>query len=428
MNPPKGSDPRSIDARRPRSPGKLRTVKRQPPQPTAIIVCVGPLLAALFGCSGLPLFGSVARPATDAVPTRPGAAAWSPDGKRVAHISGESLVVRDVATGHTTEVGGVVPRYLDWAPGHDLLVVDASVGDRRVIRFDPPNGGIETLDPAPQSPVAVRWLVPDQSVMVVSASGRAMSIGIVAEATLSRVDARGSSTLLQWSLVLPTRRQSVDFTTGWSYAGPRPVTETWLVPELHAPPRFEPYLRFIEVDPANGDTVERFRTHGRHRYTAAASWSSDGTRLALTDAVGRLAIFDAASGRLTTPDRSADSAAPPGHYPSWSPRGDLVHLGGCLLDPNGELVRCLRSDAPEAIGVWSPDGAQIALLHAGELVVHAGPAPAGPAPADLIRDDSLSTLRDKLRLLVELHLDGLIEDEDYRARRRRLIETSEPWR
>ena len=119
--------------------------------PLAHAMCCGLLLFALTGCSGARQTSNdrLARPDVEAVPRRPGAVAWSPDGAKLAYIDTSSLVILDLQSGRAAKVPDVAPTFIDWAPARALVVVDGSSDSARVARLDPETGRLEGVAAAP---------------------------------------------------------------------------------------------------------------------------------------------------------------------------------------------------------------------------------------------------------------------------------------
>ncbi len=338
------------------------------------------------------------------VPSRPGAAAWSPDGARLAAIRELTLVLVDLRTNKPQILPVPHPLFVSWAPGTDLLVITAD--DHRLLRVNPDTGASTIVD-LPGNPVGAQWLVADTTMFVVTAASRTMSIGTPAEAHLLTIGPGPPKEIFRWDHMLPTRNPDIDFTTGWVHAGPNPLDDTLLVPEFHDPPQFPPFLLFRVIDPHTGDVEDLFRLETQ-RLTAAASWSPDGLRLALADHEGNLLLWNEGDEEATAPVGSPAG----GFFPTWSPTQNILHFGGHLLKSDGTLHRRLADD-PKAIGFWSPDGTHLALVSKGDLTIVSG-----IEGASLAEDPSET--RNKIRTLAGLLHEDLISEDDYRVRRNRL--------
>jgi hypothetical protein len=338
------------------------------------------------------------------VASRPGAAAWSPDGARLAVIQEQTLVLVDVRTTKHHVLPIPHPSFVSWAPGTEMLVI--ATEDHRLLRVNPDTGASTTVD-LPGTPAGAQWLVADTTMLVVTAQSRTMSIGTPAEAHMLTIEPGPPKEVFRWDSMLPTRNPDIDFTTGWVHARPNPLDDTLIVPEFHKPPQFPAYLLFRAVDPYTGDVEDLFRLETK-RFTGAGDWSPDGRRLALADDDGNLLMWSQGQTEATT---TAEST-PSGIYPSWNPKFDLLYLGGHILKGDGNLHRRLVDDS-QAIGFWSPDGTRLALVSQGALTI------VSDIDGALLTGNPSNT-RTKIRTLARLLHEDLISEEDYRARRNRL--------
>ena len=359
-------------------------------------------LAMILLCAGISSAGEA--PLLTDVPNRPGAAAWSPDGARLAVVQEQNLVLVDVQTNNSHVLPIPRPLFISWAPGTEILVITAD--DHRLLRVNPDTGSSTTVN-LPGTPVGARWLVADTTMLVVTARSRTMSIGTPAEAHILTIGPHPPKDIFRWDSMLPTRNPNIDFTTGWVHGRPNPRDDSLLIPEFHKPPQFPPYLLFRTVDPHTGDVEGLFRLETK-KLTGAAAWSPDGRRLALADDEGHLLLWNEGDEDPAAPAKPVSS----GIYPSWNPKFDLLHLGGHILKGDGTLYRRLVDDS-KAIGFWSPDGAGLALISKGTLTIVSDIDGASLT-------ENPSETRDKIRTLAGLLHEGLISDEDYRSRRNRL--------
>lgn len=126
-------------------------------------------------------------------------------------------------------------------------------------------------------------------------------------------------------------------------------------------------------------------------YYGGASWSHDGSRLALDMSLYGIYIWEVGSGLTAFRDGSDG-----GLYmsPQWSPDGNYIlyksseldrpsEYGGVVLDPFiDSLDRTVHRQLPlDTSGMhWSPDGQLIALARSGEIYVE---SPAGGNPRNL---------------------------------------------
>ncbi|MBI5142978.1 MAG: hypothetical protein HZA20_12450 [Nitrospirae bacterium] len=372
------------------------------------------------GCAGVQHRGGVPAPLVAGVSARPGAVAWSPDGERLAVIKGGDLVVLDAASGRSSTIGDVDPVFVDWSPGDDLLVVGNDGGKRLLFTMSADlsrRATLKTID----RPDAAMWIsspeLPESigtsgSYAVLSAAADESRIGTFVTYRLEYAEEPGNGRIiLAHRAYSPERKVPADYLVGWTHNPVRPVHETLLTPRFRKPPAFPPVTLFATVDPVTGEESELFELSGR-RFSVPASWSPDGSRLALTDDAGRLIVYATGSGAY--PEPAAGEAL--GLYPSWNPVGSLIYLGGLLVDPAGNTVRRLISDDPASIGVWSPDGASLAVVTGKGLYIFSGIAPSTAF------DKTALALRGKLRLLRRLYKDSLVTGDEYRERKRMLLE------
>lgn len=326
------------------------------------------LLALLLpACAGSLNRNGGLKPAMTGVSARPGAVAWSPDGGRLAVIRNGGLVLCNVATGDLSAIDDVNPVFVDWSPGNDLLLVDNHGGKRALLTMsaDPSRRAvIKTIE----KPDAAKWIGASGSYAVLSAVADESRIGTFVTYKLEHAEDAGKGRMMiAYRAYSPERKVPPDYLNGWLHHPVRPIHETWLTPRFRKPPALPPVTLFATVDPVTGEEAELFELSGR-RFSVPASWSPDGSRLALIDDSGRLIVHTI--GSSANPEPVSGEAR--GLYPSWNPTGNLIYLGGLLVDPDGNTVRRLISNAPESIGIWSPDGSSIAVVAKNSLYLVLG--------------------------------------------------------
>jgi hypothetical protein len=336
---------------------------------------------------------------------RPGVVAWAPDGRRLALVGGGWIAILDLPGGarRTIPAPGVLA--IDWAPARELLVVERDAAGGRVVALDPETGASRALG-ADRAIVGARWLHGGPEWLAVAGDRQAMSFGTNVELRMLATGEGAPRVLHAWTGTLPTRDPDVDLTLGWTAARPNPVDHGIVVPEFRKPPMYAPYLELVQLDPFDGGRVELARAE-LGLWSADASWSPDGRRLAVAGADGRLRVLE--------PGGELRIARGPvrGLHPSFSPREEVVFLGGWLATPDGEPIRELLPRAAGALGVWSPDGARLAVLEGGRLFVFDRVTSAA-APPERAR------LSEALWELGSLRREGLLEERPYRERRDRL--------
>ena len=197
--------------------------------------------------------------------------------------------------------------------------------------------------------------------------------------------------------------------------------ESVLIPEYHYPPAVLPYTYLKTVDPVTG-LEENIMKQKSRRFNVSASWSPDGSRLAVSNDEGLLIIEDAGADAGETSEYNMPvNYEIRGWHPSWNPKGSQIYLGGWLIRSDGEAMGKLVRDAANSIGLWSPDGEKLAVMTESKTFIFDSLHPSFHAP-DRPLDNELMNVRDKLRLLKGLFKDGLILDSEFHARRARLFE------
>ena len=352
----------------------------------------------------------------DGISLKPGVVAWSPDSTHFVYIKNEELVLVDYASGNNKKISGIKPVFVEWAPGNDLIAVH-NTGDRKgLVRVDPYEG---TVTPAPlaEEPAAVKWLIPPDELIVLSTQLQRLQIGTFVRFSLTRVTADSHELFFERESYYPTRRQDADFISAWNFPGLRPLHETVLTPQYHNPPAVPPYTYFKTVDPVIASEEEVTKMDSQ-RFNVPASWSPDGSRLALVNDEGFLIIINAENpGELQPVNYEIRGA-----YPSWNPRGSQIYLGGWLTGSDGSAIRELLPGAVMSLGVWSPDGVKIAVITESSMRIIDSSAPSYTEP-DRAVDSMFIQVRDKLRMLKLLLKEELISRPDFDTRKAKLLRT-----
>ncbi len=396
----------------------IRSVPNRRILPLGIALCTAVLLAACVQARG-PLLTSDAasyQPVRIAsgVASRPGALAWSPDGSQLAFIDG-TVAVLD-ATGPFAALRRIdipFPRYLAWADDGTLYALSRTK-DRDVLYLvDAAHPGMTRVELDRRADAV--YPIGRRKTLLLSLQTVRLKIGTEVSCTLSRVDVAGggtATTLHAYRRIFPTTDQEEEFLTAWLQAGPNPLDGSFLIMEHIKPPALPPYTLVRAFDPVSGD-LEEVGGGDRRTIYASASWSPDGRRLALTAREGRL-VIRRSGGTLSLENPVA------GLYPVWHPAGDLLIVGGTLVNAStGQSVPLLRNGSG-SYARWSPEGERLALVARGELLLLTNfpPSAASPMPLD-------SLLKKKLTMLQELLQDGLITAEDYRERKSLLLQNKE---
>jgi hypothetical protein len=371
------------------------------------------LLSATISCSPrrVPSDAAPHHPArlASGVPSQPGSASWSPDGKRIAFIS-TTVNIYNREHGTSKAIGINNPSYLLWTADQELLVIAQSENTAELCLVEPETLAVtrHALDNA------ARALYPldTEKLLVLSAKQTMLKIGIKMDYQLATYDRREAKqkNLYSFSKIYP-RQTSGEPLFAWLHAGMDPLNDVLLAMELITPPVIAPYTRLLEIDVLSGEALE-IAAPRKTVYTAA-SWSPDGRRLALSDDAGRLLITDLRAGTV--------EAAVTGFHPAWNPKGSLLYLGGYLVQSDGKTEAALLPDSPRSIGWWSGDGSQLAVASDGDLWLFDSFAPVF-LPPDRPLDETLKT---KLSSLKNLQREGLITMQEYQDRRARLLERSE---
>jgi len=389
------------------------------PQAILAVLCAA-LLTTVAACApsltpALTHAAAPYRPAAIAsdVASRPGAVAWSPDGRYLAFI-GRTVTIVDV-TGEPPvpeHIAINAPRYLVWAGDGTLSVLSRERDQDILVLIDAARTGItrKVLD---RRADAV-YPVDHRRSLLLSLEVARLKFGTELRWSLSLLDlADGTaSTLLTNSRIVPAAVEDRDLLTAWAHAGLNPLDGSFLVMELVKPPALTPYSRVRAFDHASGDLVE-IGGQDRRAVHASADWSPDGRKIALAGPGGRLQVRDLqGNGLLDSPV--------PGLYPAWHPAGDLLAVGGALVSTTTGESTLLLTNSTRSFARWSPDGTRLAVVSGGKLLLFRDFRPAAPTAAQLDRG-----LKKRLALLQELLQDDLITREEYRARRTRLLSIKE---
>ncbi len=357
-------------------------------------------------------------PVSSGVAARPGVLAWSPDGTQLAFLDGTGTVgVVDAASSSLAvrRLDIPSPRSLAWACDGTLYALSREKDRDILLLVGDGHPGVTRV--ALDRRADAVYPVDRSRAFLLSIELAKLRIGTEVRCALFRLDlASGSTTTLHaYRRIFPTTEHEEDFLTAWAQAGLNRLDGTFLIMEHIKPPALPPYTLVQAFDPVSGDLADLGGPDRRTIYLSA-DWSPEGRRIALTTRDGRLVV------RRT--DTMASLEIPvPGIYPAWHPAGELLMVGGTLVDAStGRSVPLVGNDSG-SYARWSPGGTRLALITQGELLLLTGFAPSAPSrtPLDLV-------LNKKLIMLQELLSDGLITAEDYRARRSQLLRDREGGR
>jgi hypothetical protein len=339
-----------------------------------------------------------------------GAVAWSPDGRALAVVRPEGIALLDLDAGSERLLSAPGATAVDWAPADSLLVVERlPAGGRTAVAIDPGTGASRPLHSDPAL-VAARWLHAGRGWVAVAATREVRSYGTRAIQTLTIAAGGRPVEVYRWDAMLPVGAAADDAWLGWGAARPSPLDHTLLLATYRKPPVFAGYVQVLAIDPLDPvpEEVGRFESGG---WNATATWSGEGDRAAVAAADGSLRVVRRGGAMEVAPGPVR------GLHPSWSPRGDLIFLGGWLATPAAEPVRQLVDRAEGSMGFWSPAGDRLAVVASGRLFVFGDlPLP----PADEAAERRRAAVRAGLWELGALRASGLISPAVHRERRDRL--------
>jgi hypothetical protein len=353
----------------------------------------------------------------DNVSLRPGTVAWSPDARSLAIIIKGKLIIFDTESGEVRKIPDITPSFIDWAPGAEMLVIHNSGNRSNLAQLNTIDETYKSV-PIETEAIAVRWLRPPDRFVTLSTDVKRLTIGTFVAYRLSTHNS-GENIFFRWDAYFPTRQTDFDYLSNWTHLGVRPIYETILTPQFHKPPVVHPYTEFITVDPVTSLESKILRLDAK-RFNVPASWSPDGSRLAVSDDRGLLVIVDVA----TTDRVEQVSLDIRGDFPSWNPEGSQIYIGGWLMQSDGTAIREVLPDAVDSLGVWSPDGTKLAVLSKGRLHIIDHFSPMFIVPDSPMDTDKLK-LRDKFRLLKDLFKSRLISDSEFNFLKTKLFKSSE---
>ncbi len=341
------------------------------------------------------------------VMARPGSFAWSSDSASLAVITGETVAIYIVATNEQRILRLAGAHFVTWpSPGRLLVLARDNESD---ILFTIDGESLTLARTILQKHTDAIYSTADNSEMcLLSADVRSFSFGTQVALELSLITAGDTTSrpLYSSTRILPPHWSDKRTLLAWTHAGQNPLDSSLLVIEHIKPPAFAPYSRVIMIDPANADILELAGQSREGRYLSA-SWSPDGRKIALTREDSRIEIF-ALDGNI-----AYHEPLPLGVYPSWSPLGDTLYIGGNLISSDGKNRVTLLTHGAGSISAWSPDGTKLAVATGPDLWLFSDISPSsGQKASPLARD-----LRKKILLLQNLLREGLITPQDYKERK-----------
>ncbi len=380
---------------------------------SALFLLVGLLLAACVADRlELPRPPS-SLPKGAAVNPRPGIAAWSADGRRLAWLADGDLVILDTKDGRQKSTAVAGATFLRWPAGGKPTVLAQNGQAKVLLAIDPDTGAISQLRTLAGATVAFWWFDYPDDLLTLQADEQASRIGIHVRYSLARLTGSLRTPLFSRKIYYPTRRGGPSLYDGWIYASLQPGLDTFLFPEFHDPPALPSFLRLTTIDIHTG-TEETFLNLQANRMTAFASWSPAGDRLAVSDQDGYLVVSGVTDQQFFEPV-SWDVR---GLAPACNPVNDTIFTGGFLLAADGSWSMELLAGQPACFGFWSPDGRKIAVAANGRLHLFADL----PEKAVARRYTSIEPIRKKLRLLLDLRRENLLSRQEYQKRRQRILQ------
>jgi len=352
------------------------------------------------------------------VPSRPGSVAWAKDSSRLAVIKDNSLIIINTESGSAESIKGINPVFLEWSPGDDLLVISENPGNNELVKINPLDYNHSKIT-VTYSPASVRWLHPPEDMVVLSLDKNHMKIGTFVTFILTRVIADKEKEFFRKDVYFPTLNRTIDFSSGWTHPGIRPLHESVLTPMFHKPPVVAPYTNLKTVDPVTSLESKIIRFNSK-RYNVPTSWSPDGSRLAVTNDEGHLEIIDFNNPGI----RNTVNFDIQGLAPSWNPMGSQIYLGGWLINSDGAALKQLLPDASDSIGTWSPDGRKLAIINDAKIMHVKYFIPSFIVP-DRPLSSFLPLIHDKLRILKELYVNRLITFDEFNEKKLKILDDPE---
>ncbi|MBI5638873.1 MAG: PD40 domain-containing protein [Nitrospirae bacterium] len=341
---------------------------------------------------------------------RPGALSWSPDGKRLAFVSG-TIKIYNWESKQQDEIDIKEPVYVNWAADNRLFVLSRADNRDVLCTINMANPVIQKtcLD---SDADALFPLKDNRRILILSSKVKYLSFGTDTQYSLSIYDRKDGSKkgIYSFRKIYSVKNLNSNFLEGWIHAGVSPLDEGLLMLEYVKPPVVRQYTKIGAIDPVTGKFQPLSENTGKKQYISG-SWSPDGRRAALTTEDGRLEIVDIGQDPIPL---SSDVS---GLYPSWNPMGSQIFVGGHVLDSDGRNREELIQGAFDSVGHWSPDGTRLAVISKEGLRVLEGFSPGFIAPDKPFDED----LAKKILTLKGLLRDGLLTEEEYTIRYKKIL-------
>jgi WD40 repeat protein len=346
---------------------------------------------------------------SDNVPARPGAFAWSPDGKKIAFLT-DKIYVYELENKKQKSIGIKSPLYISWSPANELMVIYKEDGVNALCLVNPENLAITRIK-LQREVEAVYPVWDGRKIILLSYRNKVMRIGTDLHYTLFLYDRKKAAEkeLYKYSRIYPSKNPDIKILNAWMHAGPNPLDASFLIMEHVKPPVLLPYSKIGVVDNTTGKTGSI--TGGDERKTyISAGWSPDGRRIAVANGDRHLEIRDLNGGSFETDNTIL------GLYPTWNRQGSQIFFGGYVIDSDGKNKEELLQNSIDSISQWSPDGSMLAVASHGEFWLFQDFLPHFINP-DRPFDGPVSK---KISVLKELLEDLLLTEDEYEERLRRL--------
>lgn len=386
-------------------------------RPTAPALLATALLLVLAGCA--PLQWPMLDPSalrrdpvriTGGVRSSPGAVAWSPDGRHLAFISGGSVRVIDPPSVKQRKLALRQASALAWSPGGELFVLAQEEGRSALYIVEQDRDAPRRLPIDRQADML--YALDDKTLVLASVRAEHTRIGIqVAQDAAHYTLASGATaSFYSFNRFFTASVTDGDLFAAWLHGGLNPLDRSFLIIEPIKPPMLAPYSRVSCVDTFS-EADRQVTQNDRSGIYVSGCWSPDGRRIALVNRNSRIELWEPKA-RSSSPLPS-----PPGRYASWNPRGSDIFFGGWILSSSGGSAVPLILNAPASLGIWSPDGTQLAVAAHGQLLLfkHFSPFFSGSdQPLDPV-------MAERVRQLGRLVRDGLLPEKEYSERRGALL-------
>lgn len=341
---------------------------------------------------------------------------WSSDGMQVAFVK-KGLRIYDTKTGKTRKlrIGGLYA--VHWQDERSIAVLYERDGSYFLGLVDAWTLELSEHE-LPMRADMVFWRADGSALVLLQSSTQQFRIGVEAAYVMSVLDRGGIAPreIYRESLIHYGKHNTTHRMSGWvvSSHGPRDTSALLFI--YVRPPAALVYLKVLSVDYLSGEAKQLFRPEGFFT-SLHGSWSPAGSRLALSDRDAHLRVLDLVTGKVDDPLLSKEAfGSKEGAYPAWNPKSSQLYFGGSLIElDTGQQERIIKS-TKNSVGVWSPDGTRLAVVARRTLW--------------LFKDIELRggvfdrELMEKLRLLEELHRDGLITAQEFAGRRAGLIDAA----